>query len=62
MEKICSQTVEITSELLATPLEHARDEVKIPVTALGSNRLKETLEDSAKRWRQIIKATPSRRA
>ncbi|GJV84109.1 hypothetical protein Tco_1524007 [Tanacetum coccineum] len=48
----------MASELLATPSELARDNVKILVTPSGSNRLKETLEDSAKRWRQDYKATP----
>nr|GEU33224.1 hypothetical protein [Tanacetum cinerariifolium] len=49
--------MEIASELLATPSDHQSDDVKNVVTALGSNRLKEALDDSTKRRRQDYKAT-----
>ncbi|GJR81567.1 hypothetical protein Tco_0152352 [Tanacetum coccineum] len=47
--KNCSQTVETTSEILATPSGFASDDVRIFETVSKRNRLKEAIEDSAKR-------------
>ncbi|GJT01163.1 hypothetical protein Tco_0822332 [Tanacetum coccineum] len=43
---------------LVTLSEHQSDGIKTFMRVLNLNRLKETLEDSAKRWRQEYKATP----
>ncbi|GKA65761.1 hypothetical protein Tco_0765468 [Tanacetum coccineum] len=54
-----TQTLETASQLLVTASKHLRDDVKKFETASGLNRHSEALEESAKRWRQNYKATPS---
>ncbi|GJU31504.1 MAK10-like protein [Tanacetum coccineum] len=59
-EKKGIQTLETTSQFLATALGRSSDIVRNLATASGLNRLKEALEDSTGRQRHDFKATPSR--
>ncbi|GJW56910.1 hypothetical protein Tco_0103641 [Tanacetum coccineum] len=59
-EKKGIQTLEMTSQFLATALGRSSDIVRNLATASGLNRLKEALEDLAGRQRHDFKATLSR--
>nr|GEV39871.1 hypothetical protein [Tanacetum cinerariifolium] len=58
-EEIAIQWLETASGLFVTALEHQRNGVSKFEMASERNRLKEALEDLAKRWCQDYKATPS---